>query len=141
MSIPLMARRRLDWLSAGTTDLLAVLEADGSAEIVPWKVEGANRIAQIETVLAGLAEPDRSAVALAAMDRYIRLRLDGTGRMVLPTTLLSHLDAIDPPALRLVVREGRLWFWSEQRWRTGQLERYLQMAKAIEDRNVNSAPR
>jgi len=135
MSIPLMARRRLDWLSDGTTDLLAVLEADGSAEVVSWKDEGVDRIAQMEAVLGGLAEPDRSAVALAAMDRYIRLRLDGTGRMVLPTTLLSHLDAIDPPALRLVVREGKLWFWSEQRWRAGQLERYLQMAKAIEDRS------
>lgn len=63
------------------------------------------------------------------------------GERGLPTTLLSHLDAIDPPALRLVVREGKLWFWSEQRWRAGQLERYLQMAKAIEDRSRNSGAR
>jgi DNA-binding transcriptional regulator/RsmH inhibitor MraZ len=141
MSIPLMARRRLEWLSVGTTELLAILEADGSAEVVSWKGGGADRIAQIEAVLRGLTEPDRSEVALAAMDRYIRLRLDGTGRMVLPTTLLSHLEAIDPPALRLVVRNGRLWFWSERRWRAGQLERYLQMAKAVEDRSRNSGAR
>jgi DNA-binding transcriptional regulator/RsmH inhibitor MraZ len=141
MSIPLMARRRLEWLSAGITDLLTILEADGSAEVVPWKGEGADRIAQIEAVLRGVTEPDRSEIALAAMDRYIRLRLDGTGRMVLPTTLLSHLEAIDPPALRVVVRDGRLWFWSERRWRAGQLERYLQMAKAVEGRRRNSEAR
>ncbi|TFV43384.1 hypothetical protein [Bradyrhizobium niftali] len=141
MSIPLMARRRLEWLSAGTTELLAILEADGSAEVVSWRGEGADRIAQIEAVLQGLTEPDRSEVALAAMDRYIRLRLDGTGRMVLPTTLLSHLEAVDPPALRLVVRDSRLWFWSERQWRAGQLGRYLQIAKAIEDRSRNSGAR
>lgn len=135
ISIPLMARRRLEWLWAGTTELLAILEADGSAEIVSWKGEGSDRIVQIEAVLRGLTEPERSEIALAAMDRYIRLRLDGTGRMVLPTTLLSHLEAVDPPTLRLVVRDGKLWFWSERRWRAGQLERYLQMAKAIEDRS------
>jgi DNA-binding transcriptional regulator/RsmH inhibitor MraZ len=141
MSIPLMARRRLDWLSAETTELLAVLEANGSAEVVPWTGEGAERIAQIEAVLGALAEPERSEVALAAMDRYIRLRLDGTWRTVLPTTLLSHLEAMDPSVLRLVVRDGKLWFWSERRWRASQLERYLQMAKAIEDRGRGSGPR
>ncbi|WP_210161256.1 hypothetical protein, partial [Bradyrhizobium sp. ORS 285] len=83
-------------------------------------------------------EPHRSEVALAAMDRYIRLHLDDTGRMVLPTTLLSHLEVVDPPALRLVVRNGKFWFWSERRWRAGQLERYLQMAKAIEERSQDS---
>lgn len=75
MSIPLMARRRLEWLSAGTTELLAILEADGSAEVVSWKGEGADRIAQIEAVLQGLTEPDRSEVALAAMDRYLSFGL------------------------------------------------------------------
>ncbi|HXH42386.1 MAG TPA: hypothetical protein VNK51_00915 [Bradyrhizobium sp.] len=140
MSIPLMARRRLEWLSVGTTDLLAVLEADGSAEIMSWRVEGVERIAQVEAVLSELSEPERSEVALAAMDRYIRLRLDGTGRMVLPMTLLSHVEAIEPASLRLVVRQGRLWFWSERHWRARQLQRYLQMAKVIEDRNRNLRP-
>jgi DNA-binding transcriptional regulator/RsmH inhibitor MraZ len=141
MSIPLALRRRLKWLSTGAMEVLAVLEADRSAEVVPWVGAGAERLAQLEMALARLAEPERSEVALAAMDRYVRLHLDGTGRLVLPTTMLSHLEAIDAPTVRLVVRDGKLWFWSERRWRSGQLGRYLQLAKAIEDSGRHSGPR
>lgn len=141
MSLPLALRRRLDWLSTGAMEVLAVLEANGSAEVVPWKGAGTSRLEQLEAVLERLAEPERSEVALAAMDRYIRLHVDGTGRVVLPTTMLSHLEAIDAPAIRLVVRDSKLWFWSERRWRAGQTDRYLQLAKALEDPRGHSGPR
>jgi DNA-binding transcriptional regulator/RsmH inhibitor MraZ len=141
MSIPLALRRRLDWLTTGAMELLAILEANGSAEIVSWAGAGEDRLIRLETTLKRLAEPDRSEVALAAMDRYIRLHLDGTGRVVLPTTMLSHLEAIDAPTVRLVARDGKLWFWSEQRWRSGQVDRYLQLARALEEDGRYSGPR
>lgn len=135
MSIPLAPRRRLAWLGNGSLRVLAVLEANGSAEIMPWEGIGTDRIAHLERALNRLAEPDRSEVALAAMDRYLQLHLDEAGRTVLPTTLLSHLDAVGTSTVRLVVSNGRLWLWSEQRWRLAQLDRYLLLARSLEETN------
>jgi DNA-binding transcriptional regulator/RsmH inhibitor MraZ len=66
------------------------------------------------------------------MDRYIRLSLDGDGRTVLPTTLLTQLDAADGGVVRLVVRNDRLWVWSEVRWRALQQTRVEALLAAME---------
>jgi hypothetical protein len=40
-----------------------------------------------------------------------------------------------------VIRDEKLWFWSERRWRLGQIDRYLQLAKAIEEAGRSSGSR
>lgn len=131
MSIPLAPRRLLNWLGKGSVQVLAILEANGSAEVISWE-DATDRMAHLEKTLKRMIEPERSEIAIAAMDRYLRLHLDEGGRMVLPTTLLSHLDAIGTSTVRLVVNNEKLWFWSEPRWRLAQLDRYVSLARALE---------
>lgn len=139
MSVPLAPRRLLTWLGKGSVQVLAILEANGSAEVIPWE-DATDRMAHLEETLKRMIEPERSEIAIAAMDRYLRLHLDESGRMVLPTTLLSHLDAIGTSTVRLVVNNGKLWFWSEPRWRSAQLDRYVSLARALEASSRQSGP-
>ncbi|MBB6254841.1 division/cell wall cluster transcriptional repressor MraZ [Nitrospirillum iridis] len=74
------------------------------------------------------------------MDRYLRLTLDADGRIVLPANLLSHLQAIDASAVRLVARDGRLWLWSEEHWQARQMGRFQDLVDALEAVRKNHLP-
>jgi DNA-binding transcriptional regulator/RsmH inhibitor MraZ len=141
MALPLALRRRLNWSSSTSLSVLAVLEMDGSAEILPWEQAGKQVVNAIEKALALTPEPHRAELALAAMDRYMRLTVDADGRTVLPTNLLSHLDALESSLVRLVARGNRMWFWSEARWREGQGSRFRDLADALADAEEPHLPR
>jgi DNA-binding transcriptional regulator/RsmH inhibitor MraZ len=63
------------------------------------------------------------------MDRYVRLTMDGTGRTVTPAALIAHLDAADTDTVRIVMRDGRLWLWSEKYWQAQRVERVALLAR------------
>ncbi|MCP4564145.1 MAG: hypothetical protein GY873_37515 [Bosea sp.] len=80
-------------------------------------------LAKIRTLIDAADEVDKHDVALAAMDRYLRLSVDVAGRTILPAVLASHLDAETEGRVRIVVRGARLWLWSERRWDAGRARR------------------
>lgn len=131
MTIPLAPRRRIGWEMDGSSALLCILETNGSAELLRWDVGGSREMDEVASLLNRWQEPERTELALAAMDRYLKLTLDPDGRTVLPTSLLSHLDAIESGALRIVARNNRLWLWSEPRWRLSQPDRFVKLNEAL----------
>jgi DNA-binding transcriptional regulator/RsmH inhibitor MraZ len=115
--IPVAARRRLLWLSDAVAEgLLATLEPGRIARLEPWLETGAKVIRQVEERLELAVGPRRSEIALAAMDRYMRIGLEETGRLAVPQNLLSHIDPRASGTARVVVRDDTLWLWAEDRW-------------------------
>ncbi|MDX8449627.1 hypothetical protein [Mesorhizobium captivum] len=78
---------------------------------------------RLKRMLSGTAEPNQGELAIAAMDRYLRLSIDGTGRAVIPAALVSHLEADDCELIRVVLRNGKLWLWSERFWQAQRRKR------------------
>lgn len=115
--IPIAARRRLPWLSSAVAQgLLATLEPGRFARLDPWSEMGARVIRQVEERLEMAVGHKRSEIALAAMDRYMRIGLEETGRLAVPQNLLSHIDPRASGTARVVVRDNTLWLWAEDRW-------------------------
>jgi DNA-binding transcriptional regulator/RsmH inhibitor MraZ len=115
--IPVAARRRLPWLpNAVAEGLLATLEPGRFARLDPWSEIGAQVVRQVEERLELTVGPRRSEIALAAMDRYMRIGLEETGRLAVPQNLISHIDPRASGTARVVVRDGTLWLWAEERW-------------------------
>ena len=134
--LPAAARVRLSWSQNDRpVELLARVEPGSYAELVPWEPVGDVIMRGLAELLAGEAEPDRSRVALIAMDRYLRLTLGPDGRMSLPANLAHHLDAVSLDAVRLVIDNGRLLLWSERAWqnsRSSRLESVVMKLRTIE---------
>jgi DNA-binding transcriptional regulator/RsmH inhibitor MraZ len=131
LGFPIAVRQRLEWLSKPADGLLGVVDAEGSVELLPWTPYGEKQMAQVAMAL-GKAEPAaRGALALAAMDRFVRLTLDPDGRTVLPANLVSHLEATDG-SVRIVTRDLRLWLWSEAKWQAGRPARLALLSVSLE---------
>lgn len=128
MVFPVAVRSSLRWLSA-TTGILVTLGTDPLAELLAWEPDGAAQMERLKQMLIDTAEPNRGELAIAAMDRYLRLTIDGTGRAVIPAVLVSHLEADDNDLIRVVLRNGRLWLWSERFWQAERTKR-LQLLDA-----------
>ena len=123
-------RQRLPWLHRGATGLLAVSEPGRRAELLPWDPIGHQTITQVRAVIDAAEGAERDDLALAAMDRFLRLSLDETGRTTLPAPLASLLDTEIDQRVRVVVRGPRLWLWSERRWEAGRAARIALLANA-----------
>lgn len=109
------------------------MEPGGHAQLLPWEPVGDAIMRGLDRLLAEEEEPDRSRLALIAMDRYIRLTLEPDGRMSLPVNLAHHLDAIAHDVVRVVVDAGLLFLWSEKVW---QNERSTRL-RSVEEKLLN----
>lgn len=89
MVFPVAVRSSLRWLSA-TTGILVTLGTDPLAELLAWEPDGAAQMERLKQMLIHTAEPNRGELAIAAMDRYLRLTIDGTGRAVIPAVLVCE---------------------------------------------------
>ena len=124
LQLPIAIRSRLAWLSQAQDGLLAVLEPNGSAKILCWKPHGEAELEAVRGLLKSTNELGRGMVAIAAMDRFLKLTFDLDGRTVLPINLACHLNAAGPDAVvRVVTVDGQLWMWSETEWQRRRLER------------------
>jgi DNA-binding transcriptional regulator/RsmH inhibitor MraZ len=121
--IPVPVRSRLDWLANSDGGILAEVAADHSVELRPWDPSGVEAMKAVRSALAEADASRRGEIAVAAMDRYMKLSVDGAGRMTLPPPLVSQLDAEISSCVRLVLRDSRLWLWSERRWQSARPER------------------
>ena len=115
IALPVFVRATLGWLTA-EEGLLALVETGRHAEILPWIPNGQSVIADLKLTIDAADEREKDELALAGMDRVIRLSVDAAGRTSLPGPLAFHVDAEISQCVRVVMRDGRLWFWSERRW-------------------------
>lgn len=130
VTFPPAIRQRLPWLRGGAKYLLAVSEPGRRAELLPWDPTGQQAIERVRAAIDAAEAPERDDLALAAMDRFVRLSLDDAGRTTLPAPLASHLDTEVDQRVRVVVRGPRLWLWSERRWEAGRAARIAILANA-----------
>jgi DNA-binding transcriptional regulator/RsmH inhibitor MraZ len=114
--LPINVRSQLKWLSAPNSNALAVVEAESVVELRSWDSAGREAMDAIQRILGEASEAERGELAIAAMDRYSRLSFDSAGRAVLPTCLVAHLEAAKTGMIRVVLRDQRLWLWSERKW-------------------------
>ncbi|WP_076442881.1 hypothetical protein [Bosea sp. TND4EK4] len=75
-------------------------------------------------------EHEKDQLALAAMDRFLRVSMEDVGRTVLPPTLASLLEAEASGCVRVVMRDGRLRLWSERRWEIERTRRIALLARS-----------
>lgn len=130
--IPVAARRRLPWLSGAVAEgLLATLEPGRFAQLEPWSETGQRVVRQVEERLELATGNSRSEIALAAMDRYMRIGLEATGRLAVPANLLSHIDPRASGTARVVVRDGTLWLWAEERWQAQRSSRLQALVGSV----------
>lgn len=123
--IPLAARKRIEWWGADLADgLFASLELDGVALLEPWAPKGVETLKQVSEALRKADPIRRSALSLAAMDRYMRVACEDNGRLVLPGNLLAHVDPTGLGKARVIVMDGVLRLRSELQW---QAERNLRL--------------
>jgi DNA-binding transcriptional regulator/RsmH inhibitor MraZ len=124
LQFPVAIRSRVAWLSHAQDGLLAVLEPNGSAKILCWKPHGEAELETVRGLLESTNEFERGMVAIAAMDRFLKLTFDLDGRTVLPINLAYHLNAAGSDAVvRIVTVDGQLWIWSETEWQRRRGER------------------
>lgn len=124
VSLPAAARRRLGWIKQGESALLlADLGPGGYAELSLWVPHGAARLDDIAALAGRVSLAERSQLILAAMDRFLRVSLEQGCRVHLPANLRAHLDPEEKGAIRVIVRDDRLWLWSECGWQANRDER------------------
>ncbi len=116
--VPMPVRSRLGWLANSGGGVLAEVAPDHSVELRPWDPFGVEAMKAVRVTLAEADASRRGELAVASMDRYLKLSLDGAGRTTLPPPLVSQLDAEISSCVRLVLRDSRLWLWSERRWQS-----------------------
>lgn len=123
IGIALAARRRLPWFDEAVGNgLLATLEPDGYAQLEPWSSAGGELVAEIKEKIS-IAYHLRGEIVLAAMDRYMFISVEGNGRLVAPGNLVAHIDPDNSGRARFVVRDSKLWIWSEKQWQSRRAER------------------
>jgi DNA-binding transcriptional regulator/RsmH inhibitor MraZ len=133
LSLPAAARRRLAWIKSGeSAALLADLGPAGYAELSLWAPHGVVRLTEI-TALADRAAPaERSQLILAAMDRFLQVSLEQGSRVHLPANLRAHLDPCGQGPIRVIVRDDRLWLWSERGWQESRGDRLRAIDSALQ---------
>ncbi len=123
----------MKWLAEGA-DRQVLAEIQGEAvELRPWAGAGDELVRELQAVAASLSADRLQDLAIAAMDRYARLTIGADGRTVLPTHLSHHLAASETEVVRIVVRGGRIWLWSEANWRKERERRYLELDALLKD--------
>ena len=124
LNLPVSVRKRVPWIGAATVDgLVAVLEPSGGTELLAWSPSGERIRAVIADRLKDAPPNERGEMAIAAMDRYVRMSVEQPARIVLGAILTASLDPGGRGAVRVVVRSGRLWLWSEANWQSGRADR------------------
>lgn len=118
--VPVPVRSRLDWLENSVEGVLAEVASDHSVELRPWDPFGIKAMKAVRMALAEADVSRRGEIAVAAMDRYMKLSVDGAGRTTLPPPLVFQLEAETSCCVRLILRDSRLWLWSERRWQLGR---------------------
>lgn len=114
--LPVTVRGRLPWLANAQDGVLVRADPGRRAELMPWKPNGEDMLARVKNALQAANDAEQDVLALAAMDRYFRLSMEGVGRTSLPPPLASMLEAEAAGCIRVVMMAGRLWLWSERRW-------------------------
>jgi DNA-binding transcriptional regulator/RsmH inhibitor MraZ len=132
LSLPVAARRRLSWLNPDQgSALLADLGAAGYAELSPWEPFGAARVSEVSDLAARSGAADRRKLILGAMDRFLQVSLENGSRIHLAANLRAHLDPEGAGLVRVIVRENRLWLWSERGWQESRPNRLRAIDAAI----------
>jgi DNA-binding transcriptional regulator/RsmH inhibitor MraZ len=116
--LPREVRRRVGFLRSGTSaEALAVLQPF-SAELLPYEEAGLDILTEVERVISKAEAGVRPGLQIAAMAKYTKLSIEPSGRLVLPSTLATHLHAHLTSTVRVVAQDGGLWLWRESEWRT-----------------------
>lgn len=132
LSLPVAVRKRVSWLGAATPDgMLAILSPQGSAELIRWNDHGEKLIAQVSAQLLEAPKEHLGELALAAMDRFMRVTIDPPGRIGLPANLAAHIYSARFDGVRVVVRDDRLWLWSEAEWQRGRGARIARFTEGL----------
>lgn len=132
--IPSSARKRVAWLAQGGDQAVLAEIKDDAVELRPWADAGAALVQRLLGVAETLPAPRRQDLVIATMDRYARLSIGADGRTVLPVHLSHHLGSHVSNAIRIVVRGGAIWLWSEARWAGSRQARYLDLDSLLERR-------
>ena len=107
LPIPVDATRRAPWLGRDMS-VLAVLEEDGSATLLPYETYGKRVEAKLEE-LAKADSPESEAMILAIRATRLRLAIYGDGRMLISNDVRACLEL--PPKgaffLSLTVETGK----------------------------------
>jgi DNA-binding transcriptional regulator/RsmH inhibitor MraZ len=123
-SLPVAARRRISWIKQGeSVPLLGDLGPGGYAELSPWATHGAAKLEEVGALAKQASSTVRSQLVLAAMDRFLQLSLEQGCRVHLPANLRAHLDPDAQGLVRVIVRDDRLWLWSECGWQQSRADR------------------
>lgn len=122
LSLPSAVQARLAWFS-DADELLAELRGDGAVYLSDWADNGPRVDAAIRERYAVLPPAERARFALAAMDSYMRVGLEGSGRVQLPMTLMTQLDPFAVGFVRVVASNGELALWNDAIWRSDRRKR------------------
>lgn len=129
LSLSSPVRKRAPWLSdVGTEGLLAILEPDGSAELLPWRGTGEALVEGYRERLMDAPDVRRPELALALMDMFMRLPLDPPGRLGLPSNLTAFLNPAAGERIRVVTASGQVWLWGESTWQARRSDRLALIA-------------
>lgn len=124
LSLPVAVRKRLAWFpGAAGEGLLGILEPGGRAELAGWAERGRGAMDEVARRFEAAPPEGRGEIAIAAMDRYMRISVEAPARVALPTNLEAHVDPQGRGLVRLVVGDNRLWLWSEAEWGARRGER------------------
>ena len=130
LTLPTAVRGRLGWLEGiGDEGLLAVLDPQGRAEVAPWAARGAKAVADVSQRLDAAPPEHRDEIAIAAMDRYMRMAVEPPARVTLHPNLAAHLNAGEGDIVRVIVMANRLWLWSELQWQARRMDRIVLLAE------------
>lgn len=128
LTLPAAVRKRLPWFEATRVDgLLAILDPQGRAELASWSARGEQALADVAQRFEAAPADERGDVAIAAMDRYMRVPVEPPARLALNPNLSSHLDPETRGTIRVVVSSGRLWLSSEQQWQARRMDRIAKL--------------
>ena len=128
ISLPPAARERLPWTAHGGT-YLTVLGGDGAVRVIDWKTNGDRIGKALKERYAALPPDQRADFALAAMDRYQKVRGEKGGRITLPTIIRTQIDPDSRNFVRIVVRDGSLYLWDDEVWKAGRSDRIAQLER------------
>lgn len=129
ISLPPRVRDLLPWTVAGGT-YLSVLNGDGSIEVSNWSANAERLRSALRERYEALPASQRADFALAAMDRFQKLGGEKGGRITLPTVIRTQIDPDGREFVRIVVRDGTLHLWDDERWKAGRSERIAKLQRA-----------
>jgi len=115
LSLPSAVRSRLAWFDSIEGGLLATIDT-GHVELSSWSDFGPRVLESVKERIGHVPLQSKGQLAVAAMDRYMRLSVEKPARIVLPLDLRHHLGCLEVSVARVVVLDGTLTLWSEANW-------------------------